>query len=159
MKRIILFSILITLGGCASAPWKTASRSAEVDLAILRKQLEDTHASRDAAAFAALHTDATVFEWRGQPTPGTGRTALENSRREVWALRRDLRLALQVSELRVHADRGYEFGSYEETWTDLQGSRVTEFGRYVTAYAFEADGQWRVARTFGFADLIATNKN
>lgn len=131
---------------------------AEAELTLLRKQLEDIHGSRDAAAFAALHTDGTIFEWRGRPTPITGRTALENAQREIWAGRRELRLTLQVSELRVHRDRAYEYGSFEETWIDPYGSKLTEFGRYVTAYAKEADGQWRIARTFGFTDLTATKR-
>jgi ketosteroid isomerase-like protein len=158
MKPIIVFMLLITLAGCATTPWAGSAPNAESALAFLRKQLESVHANGDAAAFAALHTDATVVEWRGRSEPLTGRVALENSRREIWAHRRDLRLSLQVSELRIHADRAYEFGSYEESWLDSQGTQLTEFGRYVTAYARETDGQWRIARTFGFTDLTASRK-
>lgn len=121
----------------------------------MRKQIEDIHGSRDAIAFGALHTVDTVFDWRGRSNGVTSRAALEKNRREVWQGRRELRLALQVSELQIHADRAYEFGSYEETWIDPQGSRVTEFGRYVLAYALERDGQWRIARTVGYSDLTA----
>jgi hypothetical protein len=32
---------------------------------------------------------------------------------------------------------------------------VTEFGRYVLAYAMERDGQWRIARTVGYSDFTA----
>jgi hypothetical protein len=60
--------------------------------------------------------------------------------------------------LRVHSDRAYEFGSYEETWIDPKGIRVTEFGRYVTAYTRTGDGAWRISRTLGYSDLTATTR-
>ena len=161
MKRLIISTLLLALAGCATAPngrHASLPRSPEADLAVLRRQLEDIHGSRDAAALSALHTEGTVFDWRGRSTPVTGRVALEKSRRETWASRRELRLMLEVAELRIHSDSAYEFGSYEQSWIDQQGRNISEFGRYVTAYAREADGQWRIARTFGFADLIATKK-
>ena len=156
MKTLGLVLLLFVLGGCAGFPVRTATRSAETELAILRKQLEDIHGSRDVAALGALHTDATEFEWRGRSAPVSGRVELENSIREVWAARRELRLNLQVSDLRIHGDRAYEFGTYEETWINPQGNRVTEFGRYVTAYSQEANGPWRISRMFGFSNLTAT---
>ena len=158
MKPVIVLLLVLMLAGCSTVPVQKSPGNAESELSLLRKQIEDIHGSRDAAAFASLHTDATIFEWRGRPSAVTGRTALEKSQREMWAGRRELRLMLQVSELRIHGDRAYEYGSYEETWIDPYGSKLTEFGRYVTAYAREADGQWRIARTFGFADLTATKR-
>jgi uncharacterized protein (TIGR02246 family) len=134
----------------------TAQASAEDALANIRRTIEATHASRDAAAFGALHTESVVFEWQGRATPLVGRANLIASRVKVWAPRADLRLALQVSELRVHTNRAYEFGSYEESWTDPDGRRVIERGRIVNTYILEEDGRWRVARTFGFTDSTST---
>ena len=162
IKRCLLVAILLLQVGCASLPVGPVSRSldvAETELASLRKQIEDIHGARDASAYSALHSEDAVFEWRGRATQVTGRAALEKNRREVWAARRELRLSLQVGDLRVHADRAYEFGTYEETWIDTRGSRVTEFGRYVTAYARAGDGGWRIARTFGYSDLTAVKAN
>ena len=158
MRPILLLTLLFFLGGCALAPKTAATRSAETELAQVRKQIEDIHGNRDAAAFGALHTDDAVCEWRGRSSAITGRAALVSSQSERWMARREVRLNLQVSELRVHAERAYEYGSYEETWIDPHGRRVTEFGRYVTSYARESDGQWRIARTFGFTDLTATKQ-
>jgi nuclear transport factor 2 (NTF2) superfamily protein len=156
MKIILVIPLLFTLAGCAGVPRVGNAGGAESDLAHLRRQLVDIHGSRDAAAFGALHTEAVVYEWRGRSGSVVGRAALESSMREIWATRRELRLNLEVSELRVHADRAYEYGAYEETWTNARGSQVTEFGRYVTAYLLERSGQWRIERTFGFSNLIAT---
>jgi ketosteroid isomerase-like protein len=155
LKRTFVAVLLLAVTGCATSSFVPASRGPEAELAGVRKQLEDVHGSRDAVAFGALHTVDTVFDWRGRSNGVTNRAALEKNRREVWQGRRETRLALQVSELQVHTDRAYEFGSYEETWIDAHGSRVTEFGRYVLAYARERDGQWRIARTVGYSDLTA----
>jgi ketosteroid isomerase-like protein len=158
MKALSVLTVTLLFAGCASVGVRTPSRSAEAELAVLRQQFEDVHGSRDVAAFGALHTDETILEWRGRSTPAFGRVALEKSMREVWATRRELRLNLQVSDLRIHGDRAYEFGTYEETWIDPRGNRVTEFGRYVAAYAQEANGPWRIARLFGFSNLTATKR-
>ena len=160
MKRLLFLPLILSLWGCAALPLPGTkqARSAETDLAVLRRQLEDIHGSRDVAAFGALHMEDVVFEWRGRPMVLSGRLSLENSQRELWANRRELRLTRQVSDLRIHADRADESGTYEETWINPQGSRVTEFGRYTTIYARGADGQWRIARTTGFTDVTATSK-
>jgi hypothetical protein len=83
---------------------------------------------------------------------------LENSQREMWATRRELRLSLQVSTLKIETHHAFESGSYEETWIDPLGSRITEFGRYTMNYVREADGQWRISRRSGFSDVTATSK-
>jgi ketosteroid isomerase-like protein len=141
---------------CANGFPAKAQSQAETALADLRGRIEATHASRDAKAFGALHTESVVFEWQGRATPLTGRADLIASRLKVWAPRADLRLILRVSELRVHSDRAYEFGSYEETWTNPDGRGVIERGRFVNAYLLEKDGRWRVSRTFGFTDSTST---
>ena len=164
MKRLLLLPILLSLWGCASLPSlplprSKTTRSAEADLATLRRQLEDIYGNRDVAAFGALHTDGVVYEWRGRRTADlTGRAALENSQRELWANRRELRLSLQAATLRIQTEDAYESGSYEETWVDPLGSRITEFGRYTMNYVREGDGQWRSSRRSGFSDVTATSR-
>jgi nuclear transport factor 2 (NTF2) superfamily protein len=155
---LVLPLFLVAFGGCAAVSSGPVPRDAEADLALVRRLVEDTHGRRDAQALGALHVDAAVYEWRGRAASLTGRAELVRHLGDVWANRRELRLNLEVSELRIHADRAYEFGSYEETWINPQEIRVTEFGRYVTAYAREMDGQWRITRTVGFANLVATKK-
>lgn len=143
----------VLLASVHSAP--QAQRPAEAALADVRAEFEAAHARRDAEAFGRLHTESTVFEWQGRATPLVGRAELVASRHKVWAPRRNLRLRVRVAELRIHGDRAYECASYEETWTDSQNRSVTEVGRYVTSYALEPDGQWRIARTFGFTDATS----
>ena len=147
-------TVVALLGGLHSSAG--AGMQADAALASVRSELEAVHARRDADSFGALHTESTVFEWHGRATPLVGRADLVASRRKVWAPRQNLHLVLRVSEIRIHADRAYEFGSYEETWTDPQNRNVIELGRYVTSYVLERDGQWRIARTFGFTDSTST---
>jgi hypothetical protein len=155
-KSLLSLVVLIGLAGCASIPVKTSPRDADGELGLLRKQIEDIHGNRDVAAFGALHTETTARDWRGRPAI-VGRSELERSTRDLWAHRRELRLNLHVGEIRIHADRAYEFGSYEETWIDAQGSRVTEFGRYATTYV-QLAGTWKIERALGFSDVTATKR-
>lgn len=133
----LLAAAMLAAVGCSpsatSRSEPTQTHHAESALASLRNQIEAVHAERDAAAFANLHTESTIFEWQGRATPLVGRAALEASRLKVWAPRRELRLRNKVSELRIHADRAYEFGSYEETWVAPDGTHVTELARPATA--------------------------
>ena len=156
VRRIIAVAAVATFYLCAQGLPATAQSNAETALADLRGRIEATHATRDAKAFGALHTEAVVFEWQGRAAPLIGRADLIASRVKVWAPRADLRLTLRVSELRIHTDRAYEFGGYEESWTNPDGGRVLERGRLVTGYVLEKDGRWRVARTFGFTDSTST---
>lgn len=137
-------------------PSVEARTQVEAALAFVRAEVEAVHARRDAEGFGALHTESTVFEWQGRATPLVGRVDLVASRRKVWAPRQNLRLVVRVSEMRIHGDRAYEFGSYEESWTDPQNRNVIELGRYVTSYVLERDRRWRIARTFGFTDSTST---
>ena len=146
---------LLLSAGCSPSATRSADQqragTSKSALALLRERLVAVHAQRDPLAYAALHTEAAVFEWPAQ-APVKGRAALETLMRENWVSRHDIRLTLKVSELSVHQDRAYEFGSYEETWLDPKGSQVTELGRYVAAYVLDGDHQWRISRFFGFMD-------
>ncbi len=174
MRPIPLLVLLcLSAGGCVVAPPSASLAPApaaavpdrvpavaavpadDPALGLLRRMIEEAHGRRDAAALSQLYVAGPVYEWRGRSIPLTGRRDLERHLRKVWSNRRELRLDLQVAELHVHADRAYEFGSYEETWLEDGERRITEFGRYVTAYLREADGEWRIVRTLGFSHLLA----
>ena len=102
-------------------------------------------------AYAALYTDTAVFEWPAFNTV-RGPTKLAAMARDNWASLRDMDLRLSVSSRRVAADHATEFGAFEQSWRDSSGTRMTEFGRYVSFLLRQADGSWRMDRFFGFED-------
>ena len=64
-------------------------------------------------------------------------------------------LQITVASLNIHGNHAYEFSSFAERWVDPDGSRMTELGRYVTAYVVDQSGRWRIVRIFGFTDSVS----
>lgn len=123
----------------------------------LNARVVQAYRSHDPVAYAALYTDTAVFEWPAFKTV-RGPTALAAMARDNWASLRDMDLRLSVSSRRVASDHATEFGAFEQSWRDSSGSRMTEFGRYVSFLLRQADGSWRMDRFFGFEDSTRRTK-
>lgn len=117
----------------------------------LNARLVQAYRSRDPKAYGALYTDSAVFEWPAFNTV-RGPAGMEAMVRGNWASLNDMDLKLSVSSRRIAPNHATEFGAFEQSWRDSSGARMTEFGRYVTILAREADGSWRIDRFLGFAD-------
>lgn len=158
-RHVVVTCIATILSGCGASS-TTERRTpengpAETAIVALRNELQEVHRRLDIKGFAELHTDSGVLEWQGMAKPVVGRAALEANRREVWESRRDLTLQITVASLNIHGNHAYEFSSFAERWVDPDGSRMTELGRYVTAYVVDQSGRWRIVRIFGFTDSVS----
>jgi hypothetical protein len=72
--------------------------------------------------------------------------------RDNWSALRNMDLVLTVKSRRLAADHATEFGAFQQSWSDSAGTRMTEYGRYVTVLARQKDGSWLMDRFFGFED-------
>lgn len=117
----------------------------------LNARLERVYADHDAARYATLFTDSAVFEWPGEPNV-RGRPALEAMAKGLWPALLDLKLKVRPTTRRSASQHATEFGAFEESWRDSTGGRTTEFGRYVSVFARQADGSWLIDRWLGFSD-------
>ena len=158
-----------SLAGCAAEPRTTpangagsstaASAGASADAApgidSLNARVERAYRDKDPAAYARLYTDSAVFEWPAVATV-RGRAALEGMARGGWAPLPDMTLKIIPASRRLAADHATELGAFEQSWRDSTGGRSTEYGRYVTVLARQADGQWLMDRFFGFSDSTRT---
>jgi ketosteroid isomerase-like protein len=147
-----LAAALVCTVGIACMP-SAASTTGDAGAGIdsLNARLVRAYQRRDAQAYAALYTDSAAFEWPAFNTV-RGPAALAAMARENWASERDVDLRLIVSARRLAADHATEFGAFEQSWNDPTGTRMTEFGRYVTFFLRQKDGSWRMDRFFGFED-------
>jgi len=144
----------VTLGAAClacSQPPRPSAGEAMAGIDSLNARIIRAYRSHDPVAYAALYTDTALFEWPAFNTV-RGPTALAAMARDNWASLRDMDLRLSVSSRRVAADHATEFGAFEQSWRDSSGTRMTEFGRYVSLLLRQADGSWRMDRFFGFED-------
>ena len=155
MQRIRLLvagaiSLLVLGAACSQAPRRSpGDASAGID--SLNARLVQAYRNRDPRGYGALYTDSAIFEWPAFNTV-RGRAGMEAMARTNWVSLNDMDLRLTVSSRRLSPDHATEFGAFEQSWSDSSGSRMTEFGRYVTVLARDGDSGWLIDRFFGFAD-------
>jgi ketosteroid isomerase-like protein len=142
---------LCLLGAACSPPFRPSNDEASAAIDSLNARLVDAYRRHDPRMYAALYTDSAVFEWPAFNTV-RGRADLDAMARGNWASLNDMDLRLTVASRRVAPDHATEFGTFEQSWRDTSGVRMTEFGRYVTVLARQHDGSWLIDRFFGFAD-------
>jgi ketosteroid isomerase-like protein len=147
--RIALVVLGATCITCSQPRPSAGAANGGID--SLNARVVQAYRSHDPVAYAALYTDTAVFEWPAFNTV-RGPTALAAMARDNWASLRDMDLRLSVSSRRVASDHATEFGAFEQSWRDSSGSRMTEFGRYVSFLLRQADRSWRMDRFFGFED-------
>ena len=140
----------ICLAGLACSPTSSdADAAAGID--SLNARIVQAYRTHDPKAYGALYTDSAVFEWPAFNSV-RGARAMEKMAEDNWATLKDMDLRVAVSARRIAAGHATEFGAFEQSYTDANGKRMTEFGRYVTAFARQPNGQWLVERFFGFED-------
>lgn len=150
-------TLLILAAACSTAA-RESPNDASAGIDSLNARLVQAYRNRDPQAYGALYTDSAVFEWPAFNTV-RGRAGMEAMARNNWPSLNDMDLALAVSSRRVAPNHATEFGAFQQSWRDSSGRRMTEFGRYVTVLARQADGSWRIDRFFGFEDSTrATNR-
>jgi uncharacterized protein (TIGR02246 family) len=148
--RIAILPLCVACLACGQLP-RPAAGEADGGIDSLNARLVQAYRSHDPVAYAALYTDTAVFEWPAFNTV-RGRTELAAMARDNWTSLRDMDLRLSVSSQRVASDHATEFGAFAQSWRDSSGTRMTEFGRYVSFLLRQADGSWRMDRFFGFED-------
>ena len=147
--RVVLFC----LAGLACSARTPSSTDASAGIDSLNARLVRSYRERDSKAYGALYTDTALFEWPAFNTV-RGPAALAEMARSNWAAERDVDLRLDVANRRIAGDQATEFGAFQQSWTDSNGARMTEYGRYVTYFLRQKDGSWRMDRFFGFEDSV-----
>jgi uncharacterized protein (TIGR02246 family) len=151
-RRSCTFLIpLLAAIACSQGPPRSSAADAGARIDSLNARIEQAYRAKDPKAYAALYTDSAVFEWPAVETV-RGPAGLEAMARSLWPSLEDLDLKLRVASRRIAPDHATEFGAFEESWRDTSGARMTEYGRYVTLFAKEADGSWRIDHFVGFSD-------
>lgn len=155
--RTAIVSIILLASACSS-PNRPTDDVAAAAIDSLNTRLVQAYRNHDARAYAALFTDTAVFEWPAFNTV-RGPAALEAMARTNWAPLREMDLRLSVATRRFAADHATEVGAFEQSWSNSNGVRSTEYGRYAAILARDESGGWKMDRFFGFADSIVSDSS
>lgn len=151
-RRSTVALVSLILSGCGmSLQDEAAVVHAELD--SLGVRIVEAHRARDPGAFAALHTESVVFEWRGGST-SRGRAEFEAQMRRNWATRNELDLQLHRPIRRVAGEFATEVNAYRETWRSHPDTLTSEHGRYVVLIARQPDRRWLIEHWIGFTDSV-----
>jgi ketosteroid isomerase-like protein len=139
---------------CAVACTATSrppSTEAAAGIDSLNARVVQAYRAHDPQLYGTLWTDSAQFEWPAFTTV-KGRAQMSEMARGNWATLKDMDLKLIVNARRLEGEHATEFGAFEQSWNDSSGTRMTEYGRYVTYLVRGKDGRWLMDRFFGFED-------
>jgi uncharacterized protein (TIGR02246 family) len=150
MKKT-LYVLIVLLAACTPAP---DTRDAD---AKAIKELESawvkTAGTKDADAFAAFYTDDASVLMPNAPI-FTGKPAIKDSIKPMMA---DPNFSLTFMPTRLEVsksgDMAFTQGPYKMTFSDMQGNKFTDEGKYLTVWRKQADGKWKAVEDTMNSDL------
>ena len=157
-KSVMATAALAVLAGCGTTPQAVVNNRAEALRAI--RATEDAaiqaFGKRDAGLSASMYApDATLMLTNAAAIKGADIGPLL---REMMA---DPNFAMTFNTAKVEATRsgelGYTRGTYTMTMTDPKSRKVVrESGKYLTVYAKQADGSWKIVDDINNPDAPAS---
>ena len=152
---VISVALLAFMWGCAP---QAAPDTREADERAIREiEIEGSKAAaaKDMERYMSfLADDAVEFE-PGAPMVA-GKDAIRKSLAAFFAAPGSS-LSFQASKVVVArgGDLAYSYGTYAMTMNDAKGKPVNDKGKYVTVYAKQPDGKWKVVADIYNSDLPA----
>jgi len=141
-----LLSLALILAGCQQAPPPApkpdlkaeAAKIMEAD-AAWSKAVQD----KDAARIASLYAEDGTSHVTGRPS-ATGPAAIQQAAADV--LKTQVSISWKTSSLVVGeaADIAYQTGSWESVDKDAKGKTTQTAGQFLTVWARQPDGSWKV---------------
>ena len=139
---LVLFGCLVSASAGASG-----SGDSRLDRAIEKANAEwgDAMEAGEPAPIAAPYLDDAVFV--GPDGACTrGRSAIESLSRDRFAMGvKALSTRIEPHRVAVHGDLAYEWG-YGEVTTMAEGKPLTRGGPYLTVWARQPGGDWKIVR-------------
>ncbi len=150
MKITLLF-LIVLLASCTQAP-----DTREADAKAI-KEAESawvkTAAAKDADAFVAYYTDDASVLMPNAPI-FTGKPAIKDSLKPMMS---DPNFSLTFMPTRVEVsksgDMAFTQGPYKMSFSDMQGNKFTDEGKYLTVWRKQPDGKWKAVEDTMNSDL------
>lgn len=134
-------ALLVMLSGCAPQVDTAAEAAAIRDV---ENQLLQATRAKDMDQTLSLYTDDAQRLPPLAPIQ-SGKEGIRAAFEQEFAIP-NAEFSWQAIDVKVSraGDIAYSVGTYEATWDDPEGKRMSESGKYVTVYEKQADGTWKI---------------
>lgn len=155
--KLLGLCVSVLLAGCSGAPSGADRRVS--DLVSLRSAEEaaiQAFGARDATRMIAAYSPDATLMFTNMPALHGAEVAAT-----LRSMASDPRFSMHFNTVKMDVSKsgelGYTRGSYVMTMTDLAtGKIMTERGKYLTLYAKQPDGKWKIIEDISNADNPAT---
>jgi len=158
MKTVLAVALFAVLTGCATGPQEVANKRAEAlrDIRAAEEAAIRAFGTRDAGLSASMYApDATLMLTNMPAVMGAEIGPL------LKQMMADPNFTITFHTAKIEApisgEFGYSRGTYTMTMTDPKSKKVfRESGKYLTAYARQADGSWKIVDDINNPDAPAS---
>jgi ketosteroid isomerase-like protein len=157
-------AVVTSAVACAQPPAPPVAAAPAVDtaavvqaMATLTQRVDSAEVAGSASGYAAAYSESGRIDYPGF-APLIVRGAIEKAAAEFFA-ERDYTSVTQTPDLSIVVSNslGYQSGRYVGAYA-IKGKKMVEYGRYASAAAKEADGQWRLGYLMAFTDSTVADK-
>ena len=152
---VVTFALLAGMWGCAPQPAPDTREADERAIREIEIEWSKAQAAKDVERCMSFYADdASEFE-PGKPI-ATGKDAIRKGYDAFFATP-GISSNFQTAKLVVArgGDLAYTYGTSATTKNDAKGKPVNDKGKYVTVYAKQPDGKWKVVADIFNSDLPA----
>lgn len=154
-SRLLTVVLVATLTGCQPPADQSATAAEAVRAADLA--WAQTFVNKDLAAGAAFMESTGVVLPPNAPIVTGGPAGYRGLVESFFALPGFAGGWQPTTVVAARSgDLAYSIGTYELSWNDPTGKRVTDRGKYATIWRKQADGNWKVALDMFNADAPAS---
>jgi len=158
MKTVLAITLIAVLTSCATPPREVGNKRAEAirDIRSAEEAAIRAFGKRDAGQSASMYApDATLMLTNMPSVTGAEIGPL------LKQMMADPNFAMTFNTAKIEApisgEFGYTRGAYTMTMTDPKSKKILrESGKYLTAYARQADGSWKIVDDINNPDAPAS---
>lgn len=161
LKSAFAIVVCLTAAACSSTGNTVSGRTPSPDTAQVRTALEsanrrfvDAFKKGDKAGLLANYADDAVLMMPNEPAV-RGHAALDAAFTATVAQMTLKEGGATTSDVMVVGDVAVETGTFAWTFALKDGSEIKDQGKYVTVWAQQADGSWKILRDINNSDLPA----
>jgi uncharacterized protein (TIGR02246 family) len=163
-RMLSSLALALLIAACAKPADQTAAAPAAVDSAAVKAGVADlwtryivADTAGNVEALAGMVSDSARLDIRGMP-PMLGRANYRSMTEQGFKSAKYTSMTITPEmTMAISNELAYETGNYTEGYT-MNKKNLMDYGRYATAVAKDADGQWRIAYIMAFADSTVTVK-